>query len=126
MQINEAKEDYLERILFLEEKKGYARSVDIAESLGVTKASVSHSMKQLRESGYITMDKDNLIHLTEAGHAIARAILDRHTLLAGILIRLGVDEEVAYADACKMEHGISHQSFEALKKFVEKFKDVDF
>lgn len=118
MQINEAQENYLERILLLKHKKGYARSIDIAEALGVTKPSVSYAMKLLRENGYITMDQDNLIDLTEAGMEIALTMMKRHMTLAKIFMRLGVDEETAYTDACKIEHDISEQSFEALRQFA--------
>lgn len=118
MNINEANENYLERILFLQKKKGYARSVDIAHALGVTKPSVSHAMRQLREKGYITMDDENLIHLTEAGEKVASTMMERHLVLASIFMRLGVDEETAYEDACKIEHDISKESFEALRKFA--------
>lgn len=118
MQINEAQENYLERILLLKHKKGYARSIDIAEALGVTKPSVSYAIKLLRENGYITMGQDNLIELTEAGMEIALTMMKRHMTLARIFMRLGVDEETAYADACKIEHDISEQSFEALRQFA--------
>ena len=116
MNINESQENYLERILLLQRRKGYARSVDIAQALGVTKPSVSHAMRMLREEGYIVMDADNLISLTPTGMGIARSMAERHEGIARVLIRLGVDEETAYTDACRMEHDISQQSFEALLK----------
>ena len=118
MSINESQENYLERILFLKKKKGYARSIDIANALGVTKPSVSHAMKQLRNGGYITMDDGNFIHLTDEGKAIAQVMMDRHLTLANIFIQLGVDEDTAYEDACKIEHDISEQTFEALRQFA--------
>ncbi len=114
MSVNESQENYLERILLLQRRKGYARQVDIARALKVTKPSVSYAMRQLREQGYVTMDRDNLISLTEAGRAIARSMAERHEGIARVLMRLGVDEETAYEDACRMEHDISQQSFEAL------------
>jgi DtxR family Mn-dependent transcriptional regulator len=107
MQILRASEDYLETMLMMKEKHGYIRSIDIAEYLGVTKPSVSYATKRLRESGYITMDKEGLITLTDTGMAIAASMLDRHKTLTQFLIHLGVDPETAEADACKMEHDIS-------------------
>lgn len=114
MAVNESQENYLECILHLQRKKGYARSVDIAKTLKVTKASVSHSMKLLREQEYITMGEDNLISLTCRGKCIAHKMAERHEGIARVLMRLGVDEETAYEDACRMEHDISQQSFQAL------------
>lgn len=116
MSVNEAQENYLERILMLQKHKGYARSVDIARALGVTKASVSHAMRLLRESGHILMGPDNLIELTNTGLAIARRMMERHEAIARLLIRLGVDSETAYEDACKLEHDLSQQSFLALQR----------
>lgn len=116
MNINESQENYLERILLLQRRKGYARSVDIAQALGVTKPSVSHAMRMLREEGYIVMDAENLISLTATGMEIARSMAERHEGIARMLMRLGVDEETAFTDACRMEHDISQQSFEALLK----------
>lgn len=116
MAVNESQENYLERILLLQRKKGYARSVDIAKALGVTKASVSHSMRLLREQDYITMDQENLISLTPKGMEVAQQMAERHEGIARVLMRLGVDEETAYEDACRMEHDISQQSFQALLK----------
>ena len=97
MKIHKSAEDYLEMILMLTEQKGYARSIDIAAGLSVSKPSVSYAMKQLRENGYITMDKDNFIHLTESGG----------------------DEATAREDACKIEHDISDATFEAITKYVK-------
>ena len=120
MQINESIENYLERILMLQQKKGCARSVDIAAELCVTKPSVSHAMKLLRENGYITMDSDNCIFLTASGREIAERMYERHELLAGFLMQLGVSKETAFADACKMEHDISNESFEAMCRHAQK------
>ncbi len=114
MQMNESIENYLERILMLQQKKGCARAVDIAAELGVTKPSVSHATKLLRQNGYITMNSDNCIALTESGREIAERIYERHRLLAQFLMRLGVSEQTARADACRMEHDISQETFEAL------------
>ena len=118
MKIQKSAEDYLEMILMLKEKRGYARSIDIAAELGVTKPSVSYATKRLRENGYITMDSAGLISLTETGYEIAGHMYDRHKMLTAFLVSLGVDEEVALEDACKMEHDISEESFAAMCKFV--------
>lgn len=118
MNIRKSAEDYLEQILMIREQKGIVRSIDIAAGLGVTKPSVSVAMKRLRENGYINMDKDNLITLTESGESIARNIYDRHKTLTRCLLLVGVDEEHAREDACKMEHDISQVSYEALVKFL--------
>ena len=107
MNIYESAEDYLEQILMLLEKKGHARSTDVAIGLNVTKPSVSVAMKKLRENGYITMGADNLISLTDKGYAIARKIYDRHQVLTKYLVQLGVPEEIAREDACKIEHDLS-------------------
>lgn len=115
MNIHESAEDYLEAILRLRETKGYVRSVDIALLLGVTKPSVSFAMKKLRENGYIVMAEDNLITLTEKGEEIARRIYDRHKMIMSFLVSIGVNEETAREDACKLEHDISEESFEALR-----------
>ena len=114
MEILRASEDYLEAMLMMKEKHGYVRSIDVAEFLGVTKPSVSYATKRLRESGHITMDKDGLITLTDTGMAIAASMLDRHKTLTAFLISIGVDKETAEADACKIEHDISQQTFEAI------------
>ena len=115
MKIRESAEDYLESIYMLQMKNGYARSVDIAAQRQVTKASVSIAMKQLRENGYILMDKDSLITLTDAGMEIAQRIYTRHKVLTQYLLELGVDEETARQDACRIEHDISPATFEAIK-----------
>lgn len=114
MKILRASEDYLEAMLMMQEKHGYIRSIDIAEYLGVTKPSVSYTTKRLKENGYITMDKDGLITLTESGLAIANKMLDRHHTLTRFLMALGIDEKTAEQDACKMEHDISQKTFEAI------------
>lgn len=114
MEILRASEDYLEAMLMMKKKHGYVRSIDVAEFLGVTKPSVSYATKRLRESGHITMDKDGLITLTDTGMAVAASMLDRHKTLTAFLIDIGVDKETAEADACKIEHDISQQTFEAI------------
>ena len=113
MRIHKSAEDYLEMILRLTEEKGYARSVDIAMGLGVSKPSVSVAMKQLREGGYIVMDKDNYISLTDTGMEIAQRIYERHKVLTRMLTMIGVDEKTAEDDACKVEHDISPETYEA-------------
>ena len=121
MQIRESAEDYLESILVLSQKGGGVRSVDIAARLGVSKPSVSHAMKLLREDGYIAMDRYGTVTLLEKGAEIANRIYERHTVLTKKLEALGVPSEIARADACKMEHDISQESFEKIKKhFQEK------
>jgi Mn-dependent DtxR family transcriptional regulator len=122
MRIHKSAEDYLEMILRLTEEKGYARSVDIAMGLGVSKPSVSVAMKQLREGGYIVMDKDNYISLTDTGMEIAYRIYERHKVLTRMLTMIGVDEQTAENDACKVEHDISVQTFTALKDQLEKME----
>lgn len=116
MNIHESAEDYLEAILRLRETKGYARSVDIAMLLGVTKPSVSVAMKKLREAEYIRMDEDNLITLTEKGEEVACSVYDRHKTIMSFLMSIGVSEDTAREDACKIEHDISEESFEALRR----------
>lgn len=116
----ESMEDYLETILILSQKNGKVRSIDVAGELGYTKASVSVAMKGLREKQFITMDEVGYISLTDSGLKKAENVLERHTLLANCLIKLGVSEKVAMADACKMEHDISEETFEALKNHCLK------
>ena len=119
MSIHKSAEDYLEQILILLETKGYARSVDIADALDVKKPSVSIAMKKLRENGYVLMDKRSRISLTDKGYPIARQTYERHKTLMRFLIRLGVEEEAARKDACRMEHDLSNESFQAIARFVE-------
>jgi len=115
MTIHESAEDYLEQILMVMERKGHVRSIDIANGLNVTKPSVSVAMRKLRENGYINMGSDNLISLTDQGYAIARKIYDRHRTLTKYLIQLGVPDEIAKTDACRIEHDLSDESFEAIR-----------
>lgn len=120
MQILESAEDYLESILMLKEKNGYVRSIDVATELGVTRPSVSYAMKRLRENGYIVFDESDRISLTDKGLEIAEKIYTRHKVLTKILVDIGVDEETAREDACKIEHDISQKSFDALLKHLYK------
>ncbi len=112
----ESMEDYLETILMLSQKNGKVRSIDIVSELGYTKASVSVAMKNLREKCFITMDEVGYISLTGEGKTIAEKILERHTLLSNWLIKLGVSETTAKEDACRIEHDISEETFNILKK----------
>ncbi len=123
MQIHESAEDYLEKILMLKEQKGVVRSIDIANAMGYSKPSISIAMKHLRENGYITMDQDNHIELTDAGRAIAERIYNRHLTLTMLLTRLGVPKEIAEKDACKIEHDLSPETFDALKRCEEMLKN---
>ena len=109
-------EDYLETILLLQKKAGHVRSIDIANEMNFTKPSVSVAMKNLREKQYITMDSTGYITLTEAGRKRAEDVLERHNILADLLMRIGVSKETALADACKVEHDLSEESFEAIKR----------
>ena len=118
MKIYESGEDYLEMILMLQKEKGYARSIDVAAALGVTKPSVSVAMKKLRENGYITMDQEGWLGLTDAGREIAERIYERHRLLTEWLTALGVDPEVAREDACRMEHDISAETFDCIRTHI--------
>ena len=116
MEIHKSAEDYLEMMLMLQEKHGYIRSVDIALELHVKKPSVSYATKCLRESGYITMDAGSMITLTEKGREIAVRMYTRHKLLTQYLTAIGVDPDTARADACKIEHDLSEESFEAIRR----------
>lgn len=118
MNVNESAENYLETILILSKKRPVVRSVDIAEELGFKKSSVSVAMKNLREKNHITVTKEGYIYLTNSGREIAEMIYERHELLTAWLVRLGVDPEIAAEDACRIEHVISKESFEAIKKHV--------
>ena len=113
---DESLEDYLETILMLQKSRGQVRSIDIANEMNFTKPSVSVAMKNLREKGYITMDSTGYITLTEAGRRRAEDVLERHTILADLLMYIGVSKETALADACKVEHDLSEESFEAIKR----------
>ena len=119
MRSNESSENYLETILILSEKKPVVRSVDIAEELGFKKSSVSVAMKNLRERELITVRPEGYIYLTDAGREIAEMIYERHKIFTSWLISLGVDPQTAADDACRMEHALSKESFEAIKKSIQ-------
>ena len=118
MKIHASAEDYLETILILSNRLGMVRSIDIANELSFSKPSVSIAMKNLRESGYITVDANGYISLEPSGRAIAEKIYERHTLFSTWLTNLGVDPQIAQEDACRIEHVISEQSFAALKQHM--------
>ncbi len=118
MNIYESGEDYLEAILMLREKKGNVHSVDIANELNYSKASVSVAMKKLRENGYIEMEKDGSLKLLPPGREIAERIYERHQILTKLFVRLGVDPVTAAEDACKIEHDLSPETFEKIKQFA--------
>ena len=120
MQQTESTENYLERILMLKKEKGIARAVDIANALGYTKASVSIALKRLQENDLVTVDENHSLDLTPAGEAIASEMYKRHYSLAKIFMKLGVSEKNAYADACKIEHDLSSETYQAL---VDYFND---
>ena len=120
MSVHESGEMYLEAILVLSQKSGFVRSIDVSEYLGYSKPSVSRAMGILRSGEYIVVDKDGSITLTDTGREIAEKIYARHTLLTKLLVKLGVSEETAAADACKLEHAISDESFDAIKRYMEQ------
>lgn len=119
MNLYESGEMYLESIYVLSMKSPCVRSIDVGEYLGYSKPSVSRAMSALKSGGYVTADKDGSLHLTQAGLEVARKIYTRHTVLSGMLMRLGVDEETAVRDACRIEHVISDESFRAIREHVE-------
>lgn len=120
MVIKESAENYLEAVFMINREKGYVRSIDVANELGFSKPSVSVAMKNFREEGYIKIEDDGAIKLTEKGESIAMRVYERHQVIARALIALGVDEETAYEDSCKIEHDISQQSFEKIKEYLIK------
>jgi Mn-dependent DtxR family transcriptional regulator len=122
MKAHESTENYLETILVLSHSGEPIRSIDIVNELEFTRPSVSVAMKNLRENGYIEVDKDGFITLTESGRDIAESMYERHTLISDWLIYLGVDRDTAVNDACAMEHDMSQQTFNAIKAHIEKWK----
>ena len=117
--INESSEDYLETILILSKKLPVVRSVDVANEMGFKKSSVSIAMKKLREEEHITMTDAGYIYLTDSGRAIADMIYERHQMLSSWLIRLGVPKDIALEDACKIEHVLSKESFDAIREVIK-------
>lgn len=118
MRLQESGEMYLESIYVLSQKSNAVRSIDVGEYMGYSKPSVSRAMGLLKQGGYVTVDADGFLHLTEAGLEVAEKMYERHTLLTEFLVRLGVDREIATEDACKIEHHLSDQSFEAIKRYA--------
>ena len=118
MTINVSVEDYLEAILVLKEKNGMVRSIDVVHHMNYSKPSISRAMSRLRENGYITMDQEGWLGLTDAGREIAERIYERHRLLTEWLTALGVDPEVAREDACRMEHDISAETFDCIRTHI--------
>lgn len=124
MVIHQSAEDYLESILILQKRLGQVRSIDIVNELGYSKPSISIAMKKLRESGHVLMAEDGTLTLTESGMAIAERVYDRHTAVTGLLRLLGVSGETADADACKVEHHLSDETFRCICTFLEKNKPL--
>ena len=119
MKILESAENYLETILMVQEEKGVCRSIDVVHHLGVSKPSVSRAMSQLREGGYVTMDEEGWLDLTQSGREIAERIYERHRVLTRWLTALGVSPEVAAEDACRIEHDISDETFQKLRDHID-------
>lgn len=120
MAIHESGENYLETILLLRQRKGYVRSIDIANELGFSKPSVSRAMSILKENGYVVSDQNGQIELTDSGQEIAEKIYERHKILTRWLVSIGVSEKTAAEDACRIEHVISQESFARIKEHVLK------
>ena len=120
MRLQESGEMYIESIYVLNKKLGNVRSIDVCEYLGYSKPSVSRAMSLLKKGGFVVMDRDGYLSLTDAGRDVAEKMYQRHTILSDLLMRLGVDEATAVEDACKIEHHISDESFNAIKKYLEK------
>lgn len=117
MKIHESGEMYLEAIFVLSRSRGNVRSVDVSEYLGYSKPSVSRAVGLLKKGAFITMDRDGTLNLTDTGREIAEKIYERHTILTKLLVKMGVSEETAAADACRLEHAVSDESFEAIKNY---------
>ncbi len=120
MNLYESSEDYLETILMIKEEKGFVRSIDIAEHLNFSKPSVSVAMKKLHEAGYITIAKNGHIDLTKSGLEVANKIYDRHKVLTNLFVELGVPYEIAEKDACRIEHDLSEETYQAIKNKFSK------
>ena len=120
MSLQESGEMYLESIYVLSKTNPAVRSVDVGEHMGYSKPSVSRAMGLLKQGGFVTVDDNGFITLTDAGREVAEKIYERHTLITSLLVRLGVEESIAAEDACKIEHNLSDASFEAIKRHVEK------
>ena len=123
MHLRESGEMYLETIYILSQKSSSVRSIDVGDYMGFSKPSVSRAVGILKKGGYVVMDKDGYLSLTDSGLEVAKKIYERHTTLTDFLVRLGVDKNTAVEDACKMEHDISDETFEALKRHANKYSD---
>ena len=123
MHLQESEEMYLETIYILSQKSSSVRSIDVGDYMGFSKPSVSRAVGILKKGGYVVMDKDGYLSLTVSGLEVAKKIYERHTTLTDFLVRLGVDKNTAVEDACKMEHDISDETFEALKRHANKYSD---
>ena len=120
MHLQESGEMYLETIYILSQKNGYVRSVDVSEYMGYSKPSVSRAVGILKNAGYLTTDKNGYLVLTDSGKTVAEKTYERHNVLKNLFVRIGVNEETASEDACKIEHVISDETFDAIKKFILK------
>ena len=120
MRLQESGEMYLEAVLVLHKKTGHVRSIDVSEYLGYSKPSVSRAVGLLKNGGYLTVENDGALILTDAGQEIAEKIYERHTILTEMLVKIGVPQEIATEDACKLEHAVSDESFRAIKAYVAK------
>lgn len=120
MKIQQSAEDYFETIYVLTKKKGSVRAIDIVNEMGFSKPTVSVALKKFRENGFVTVDADGRVELTEQGLRIAEKTYEKHLTLADALLKLGVSEEIAYQDACRIEHCISDETFSAIKNFLQK------
>ena len=125
MHLHESGEMYLETIYVLSNRSSAVRSIDVSDHMGFSKPSVSRAVGLLRKGGYIDVDSDGYLTLTELGRSVAEKMYERHTILTSLLIRLGVDEAIASEDACKIEHDISEQTFDAIKSFLQKNNDFN-
>lgn len=123
MHLQESGEMYLETIYILSQKSSSVRSIDVGDYMGFSKPSASRAVGILKKGGYVVMDKDGYLSLTDSGLEVAKKIYERHTTLTDFLVRLGVDKNTAVEDACKMEHDISDETFEALKRHANKYSD---
>lgn len=119
MKIHASGEDYLEAVLVLKQEKGMVRSVDLARHMGFSKPSISHAVSILRNGGFLTMDKEGFLHLTDVGQEVAEKIYERHLFFTEQLVAAGVDQETAEQDACRIEHAISDESFQKLKNVLK-------
>ena len=125
MVLHESGEDYLEAIMVLRQQKGTVRSIDVAQYLGYSKPSVSRAVSILKSNGYLTMERDGRLELTPQGEANAQRVYERHRFLSQWLVKLGVSPEVAAADACRIEHDLSAETFECLKEHVRRYTQED-